>query len=112
MTTYAFNSKVTQPHLTVSQVDEIAAVPGIDVLFIGPFDLANDIGHPIIVGIMHDDLKAAFDRIYKAATDNGKWAGIYCNNGTEGHEYAQKGFHMVSTSLELFSLNQESFLIE
>ncbi|KAF9641081.1 putative aldolase citrate lyase family protein [Lasiodiplodia theobromae] len=102
--TYAFNSEVIQPHLTASQVDEIAAVPGIDVLFIGPFDLANDIGHPIIGGMMHDELKAAFDRIYKAATDNGKWAGIYCNNGTEGHEYAQKGFHMVSIGADLVDI--------
>ncbi|KAF4541622.1 uncharacterized protein LTHEOB_8617 [Lasiodiplodia theobromae] len=88
----------------LDNVDEIAAVPGIDVLFIGPFDLANDIGHPIIGGIMHDELKAAFDRIYKAATDNGKWAGIYCNNGTEGHEYAQKGFHMVSIGADLVDI--------
>jgi 4-hydroxy-2-oxoheptanedioate aldolase len=40
----------------LENVDPIAAVPGIDVLFVGPFGLGNNIGHPIIDGQIHDNL--------------------------------------------------------
>lgn len=80
----------------LENVNEIAAVPGIDVLLIGPFDLGNNIGHPIIDGHVAEELTAAIERIRKAAVDNGKKAGIYCTSGEEARKYADKGFHMVS----------------
>src|ERR1700710_994158 len=51
----------------VENVDAIAAVPGIDVLFVGPFDLGNNIGHPIIDGLIHPNLHAAIAKVLKAA---------------------------------------------
>jgi 2-keto-3-deoxy-L-rhamnonate aldolase RhmA len=30
----------------VAQADEMAAVPGVDVLFVGPMDLSVNLGHP------------------------------------------------------------------
>lgn len=80
--------------LTINQVEEIAKVPGIDVLFIGPWDLGNNIGRPAI-GAFHDDLNAAIDRIYKASVNNGKRVGIYCAGGAAAKKYADQGFHMV-----------------
>lgn len=50
---------------------------------------------------MHDNLKAAIDRIHKAAVDNGKRTGIYCTSGEQSHEYAQKGFHMVNSEISI-----------
>ncbi|KAI9041928.1 uncharacterized protein KD926_006265 [Aspergillus affinis] len=64
----------------LENVEEIAKVPGIDVLFIGPWDLGNNIGRPVL-GTFHNDLSAAIERIRKAAVDNGKRAGIYCVGG-------------------------------
>ncbi|KAE9376958.1 Phosphoenolpyruvate/pyruvate domain-containing protein [Stipitochalara longipes BDJ] len=61
----------------LENVDGIAAVPGIDVLFVGPFDLGNNIGHPIINGVMHDGLHAAIAKVLKAANEAGKKAGIF-----------------------------------
>lgn len=77
------------------QVEEIAKVPGIDVLFVGPWDLGNNIGRPVL-GAFHDDLNAAIERIRKAAVDNGKKTGIYCAGGEFAKKYADQGFHMVS----------------
>ncbi|KAF9640119.1 hypothetical protein BFW01_g11925 [Lasiodiplodia theobromae] len=88
----------------LANVNEIAAVPGVDVLLIGPFDLGNNIGHPILDGTMHDDLKAAIERIHKAAVDNGKRTGIYCTSGEQSYEYAQKGFHMISISADMMAI--------
>jgi 4-hydroxy-2-oxoheptanedioate aldolase len=69
-------------------VDEIAAVEGVDLLFIGPFDLGNNIGHPIINGHMHENLDAAIEKIFKAAKAAGKKTGIYCTSGEQSKGYA------------------------
>jgi len=84
----------------LESVDEIAKVDGIDVLLVGPFDLGNNIGYPILDGIMHDELHAAIAKINKAANDNGKRTGIYCTSGAQSKEYADKGFNMVRLSIE------------
>ncbi|KAI0547610.1 Pyruvate/Phosphoenolpyruvate kinase-like domain-containing protein [Xylaria curta] len=75
-------------------VDEIAAVPGIDVLFVGPFDLGNNIGHPILDGVMQPELEQAIDRILVATKKAGKKAGFYASSGQQAKKYADKGFHM------------------
>jgi 4-hydroxy-2-oxoheptanedioate aldolase len=88
----------------LENVEEIAAVPGIDVLFVGPFDLGNNIGHPIIGGVMHDDLHAAIDRVLKAAVAKGKKAGIFCTSGEQAKKYADDGFHMISAATDVLIL--------
>jgi len=76
-------------------VEEIAKVDGIDVLFIGPWDLGNNIGHPV-QGDFSPELKAAIARILKAAQDAGKHSGIYCPSGEVARRYADEGFQMIS----------------
>ncbi|PMD48519.1 Phosphoenolpyruvate/pyruvate domain-containing protein [Hyaloscypha variabilis F] len=88
----------------LENVEGIAAVPGIDVLFVGPFDLGNNIGHPIINGVMHDDLHAAIAKILKAANKSGKKAGIFCTSGEQSHKYAKDGFHMISVATDTLIL--------
>jgi len=70
-------------------------VPGIDVLFVGPFDLGNSIGHSIVDGTMHDELKEAIARIQQAAKENDKSSGIYSTSGDQAREFADQGFNMV-----------------
>lgn len=91
------------------QVEEIAKVDGIDVLFIGPWDLGNNIGHPV-TGDFSDELKTAIARILKAAQDAGKKSGIYCPNGDFARRYADQGFQMVSEMI-LKSQTQHSLII-
>jgi 4-hydroxy-2-oxoheptanedioate aldolase len=88
----------------LDNVDAIAAVPGIDVLFVGPFDLGNNIGHPIIDGKMHDDLHAAIAKVLKAANGAGKKAGIFCTSGEQSKGYADDGFHMISVATDMHIL--------
>ncbi|GFF86078.1 4-hydroxy-2-oxo-heptane-1,7-dioate aldolase [Aspergillus udagawae] len=87
----------------LENVEEIAKVPGIDVLFIGPWDLGNNIGRPVM-GAFHEDLEAAIERIRKAAVDNGKRAGIYCVGGAAAKKYADQGFHMISVVADAVAL--------
>jgi 2-keto-3-deoxy-L-rhamnonate aldolase RhmA len=53
----------------VNNLDELAAVPGID-LFVGPADLAASLGHP--GQTLHPSVREAAGRIVKAARANGK----------------------------------------
>lgn len=83
----------------LENVREIAAVEGVDMLFVGPFDLGNNIGFPILEGGMHEDLKGAIEKIRLAAEEKGKRSGIYCTSGEQGRTFADQGFHMVRSML-------------
>jgi 4-hydroxy-2-oxoheptanedioate aldolase len=88
----------------LDNVEAIAAVPGLDVLFVGPFDLGNNIGHPIINGEMHENLQAAIAKTLKAANAAGKKAGIFCTSGEQSRKYAEDGFHMISVATDILVL--------
>ncbi|KAF5723520.1 zinc-binding protein [Fusarium mundagurra] len=98
----------------LESIDEIAAVDGIDVLFIGPFDLGNALGHPIIEGVMATELKDAIAKILAAGQKAGKKTGVYCTGGEQAKIYADQGFDMMNvvtdyTSLGLVAKEQLSF---
>ncbi|KAG6026454.1 hypothetical protein E4U41_001264 [Claviceps citrina] len=88
----------------LDQVEEIAAVEGVDVLFIGPFDLGNSIGHPVINGIMAPQLKAAMARILAACRQAGKKCGMFATSGEQARLYAEQGFDMISVSTDYTAL--------
>ncbi|KAG9246315.1 Pyruvate/Phosphoenolpyruvate kinase-like domain-containing protein [Calycina marina] len=88
----------------VQNLEAIAAVEGIDVLFVGPFDLGNNLGHPIINGVMHEELQAAIAKVLEVAKWAGKRAGIFCTSGEQGKFYADQGFHMISVATDMHVL--------
>jgi 4-hydroxy-2-oxoheptanedioate aldolase len=57
----------------IDAIDEIAAVPGFDILFIGPGDLSLSYGIPLEFD--HPLLEEATRRVAQAAKNNGKWWG-------------------------------------
>ena len=81
-------------------LEEIAKVDGIDVLFIGPWDLGNNLGYPVI-GEFAPGLKAAIARILEVAKANGKKAAIYTTEGEMAKTYADQGFDMVCHLLSM-----------
>ena len=48
----------------IASVDQIAAVPGIDALFVGPYDLSNSMG--LVGQVSHPDVVAAIDKVRAA----------------------------------------------
>lgn len=76
----------------VENVEKIAAVEGVDVLFIGPFDLAKQMG----VTRGGEEHEAAIQRILKAAHAAGKKAAIFCTDGKDSRVRAEQGFDMIS----------------
>lgn len=64
----------------VESIEEIMAVDGIDVGFIGPNDMTQDYG--ILGQFTHPDIVAAIERVVIAAKNNGKWSGALWRGGT------------------------------
>jgi 4-hydroxy-2-oxoheptanedioate aldolase len=88
----------------LDSVDAIAAVPGIDVLFVGPFDLGNNIGHPVLDGVVPNELKVAIKTIAEAAKKAGKKVGMFSLSAEEGAAYCKMGFDMVSVAADAITL--------
>ena len=57
----------------IEAVEEIAEVPGVDMLFIGPFDLSANMGH--MGEPDHPEVRAAIGRAEQAAREAGKLLG-------------------------------------
>ncbi|KAI1641200.1 Pyruvate/Phosphoenolpyruvate kinase-like domain-containing protein [Biscogniauxia mediterranea] len=87
---YANDSLLTMVQIETKEaldaVEEIAAVPGVDVIFIGPFDLGNNIGYPILNGVMQPELVQAIDRILAAANKAGKKCGWFASNAEQAKD--------------------------
>ncbi|KAI6892433.1 hypothetical protein D0869_06273 [Hortaea werneckii] len=90
----------------LENVRRIAAVPGVDVLLVGPFDLGNSIGHPIMQVDMDPELHEAIAEIHSAAQDSGKWSAIYCRDGDQARHYAEQGFNMCSAMTDAVALKK------
>jgi 2-dehydro-3-deoxyglucarate aldolase/4-hydroxy-2-oxoheptanedioate aldolase len=72
---------------------EIAAVPGVDVLFVGPRDLSTDLGCP---GRLDDPgFTTALEHVLGAAKDAGTAAGILAGDAEQAAAYTALGFRFV-----------------
>ena len=83
----------------IHNVDEIAAVDGIDVVWLGHFDLTNFMGIP--AEFRHPDYLAAVDRLVEAAKRHGKAAGMMAGDQDWGRDYMAKGFRAIAYGLDL-----------
>ncbi|KAI9710910.1 MAG: hypothetical protein M1820_002345 [Bogoriella megaspora] len=90
----------------LQHVDTIAAIPGVDVLFIGPFDLGINIGHPIVNNVIPKPLEDAILQVKQAADTHGKKTGMFCTSGAQSREWADKGFDMISIAADFAALGE------
>ena len=80
----------------VNRVDEIAAVDGVDVLFVGPLDLTVSLG---IVGQWdHPSFRAALATVVNACRKAGKVAGIVASTEDQIARVKADGFTFVGLS--------------
>jgi 4-hydroxy-2-oxoheptanedioate aldolase len=78
-------------------VEAIAAVPGVDVLFIGPSDLSQGLGHPGAVG--HPEVQQAIRRIIAAGRGAGVAVGILALTPDDARTYHGWGATMFLDSV-------------
>ena len=83
-------------------VDEIAAVEGVDGLFVGPSDLAAAFGH--LGNANHSEVQGAIRHVFARASATGKAAGILAGVEADARRYLDWGatFVAVGSDLGLF----------
>ncbi|RKF16608.1 2-dehydro-3-deoxyglucarate aldolase [Roseovarius spongiae] len=83
----------------VANASQIAAVEGVDVLFVGPGDLSTNMGAMHNAGADH--VQQAIGSVLKAAQDAGKAAGILAPMQADAERYIADGFTFVAVGADL-----------
>ncbi len=79
--------------------DEIAALPEVDCLFVGPNDFSISLGHP---GNMdHPDVTSAIENVLDTCRQFNKVAGIQMNTPESACRWARAGFNMLSAGSDV-----------
>lgn len=83
----------------VEHIDEIAATPGIDVLFIGTSDLSFSLG---LRGKQNEPLlQEAIAKVVAAGKQHGKFLGRPAASAEKIAEYSKQGFQLFQTATEI-----------
>lgn len=94
----------------VAEIEAIAAMEGVDALYIGPADLGLELGGTPAPNVNEvwdgthehaESLAAAFTAVIEAAEANGKVPGLHCGNGTSSARAVAEGFRMTSVAVDL-----------
>jgi len=75
-------------------VEEIAALPGVDALFVGPYDLGVALG--VTPGAATPEVQEAAGRVAAAAREAGKGAAVFLGDPALAPTYRDLGFTLIS----------------
>lgn len=88
----------------VERIDEILGVDGIDMLYLGPNDLAFELdGH---VGAARPHSEAALMHVLSTAKSRGIPVGIFCGSAEEARTRAAEGYHLVTPANDFAHLTK------
>lgn len=96
----------------VDEVEAIAAVPGIDALFLGPNDLAGSMG--LLERLDHAEAMAVYERVEQAVVGAGKWFGCIPRPGRTPAELEAAGCRIIAgpSDIGLFLAGARAALAE
>jgi 4-hydroxy-2-oxoheptanedioate aldolase len=83
----------------VEQCDAIAAIDGVDALFIGPADLSQSLG--VTGDFFHEKCLAAIDRVSAACKKHGKGLAAVAFNPAHAQMLYEKGCRMISPTTDV-----------
>ena len=96
----------------IESMKEIAAVPGVDILFLGQNDLCMSMGLFEKYEFPHmytsDELNAATSKLVKSAQENGVTLGLFLFGTDRVGEFLQKGFRFISIGNDLHHVLTQS----
>ena len=84
----------------LERVEEIAATPGLDGIYVGPSDLALSLGLPPTLEVAEDEHAEAVRRISEACHERGIAAGIHSPSGDWARRHAEAGFDLVTVATD------------
>ncbi|KAF9569438.1 Phosphoenolpyruvate/pyruvate domain-containing protein [Agrocybe pediades] len=84
--------------------EEIAKVDGLDMLFIGPNDLASSMGYPALEHESIPEVQDAVERVLAAAHAAGKYAGMFCTSSEQVRRRHEQGFDLMNLGGDIVAL--------
>ncbi|ASJ70164.1 HpcH/HpaI aldolase family protein [Granulosicoccus antarcticus] len=88
----------------MEQAEQIAAVPGVDCVFIGPSDLAGSLGHR--AQPEHKEVRAAIRQIYKNVKKTGKPVSTLNFTSRNAKQLITDGFDLVFSGSDMTMLSK------
>jgi 4-hydroxy-2-oxoheptanedioate aldolase len=87
--------------LGLENVEEIAATPGVDGLFMGPVDLGLSMGLPLDWSGSAPEILAAVDRVVAACARTGRLAGTVSSSAEHAAELLQRGVSFITLGADV-----------
>jgi len=106
--TYSYFDKANRNTLVIAMIegedgianlDEILSVSGIDIVFIGPYDLSQSLGIPGQVTDVR--VVTQMGRVADAVRSRGKIVGTFVDNVEEARRWADLGIQFISISVDV-----------
>ena len=86
----------------VENIEAITAVPGVDAVFVGPYDLSASLD---LTGLVtNPGVTAAIDRITEGCKDNNRQLGIYVGSAELARGYIAQGYTLVAVGMDTIML--------
>jgi len=95
-----------ETRVALGNLEAIAAVDGVDGLFIGPSDLAADLGH--LGDNRHPDVRAAIEDAISRIIATGKFAGILAPIEADAKHWLERGCLFVAVGSDIGVLARQS----
>jgi len=86
----------------LESVDEIAAVDGVDQLFVGPYDLSLTLGTTVPALLDDDSDSSPLTRIVQAATAYGRTVGGFAGTPELAERFRERGISCVAVASDLW----------
>ena len=88
----------------LDQIEDIAAIDGVDGIFVGPMDLSISLGCPL--QLEAPAVQQAIARILRACKANGKVSMIFAGDAPAARHLVEMGFDSVAVGADIFQLIQ------
>lgn len=87
-----------------AQAERLCDIEGIDVLFIGPMDISQSLGHPGQPA--HPDVAAVVDEVIAVCNAKGKPFGIFVGTAEAARKYIAKGASYIAVASDISFMMQ------
>lgn len=88
----------------VKNIEEIVAVPGVDGVLIGPYDLSASMG--LIGQVRHPEVQAAMERVRSVCQQAGMPLGVFTAGAALAKTYAAQGYRFIAAGSDLLLLGE------
>jgi 4-hydroxy-2-oxoheptanedioate aldolase len=83
----------------VEHIEEIAAVPGVDVIFVGPYDLSQSLG--LIGQIWHEKVIEQIEKVVSVCKNHGVAAGVFTDTPEGVKRWSSLGIKYINYRIEV-----------